>query len=425
MAFLRTVSTRRLLALIAACLAVAVGGTAIAVAASSGGPVPKAEPLAQAAHGVLAAPAVNGITADISFTNHLIAASNLGEASSPLLTGATGRLWLSSDHKLLRIELQGSNGDAQLVVNGHTFWVYDPSSNTVYKGKLPAVAAARHRESAARSGWTAYAPLSRPATSHDAIPSIAQIQAEIAKLSKHLDLSGAIPGDVAGQPTYSVRVSPLHSGGLLGSAEIAFDAVRGIPLQFSVYAQGDSSPVIQLTATNISFGQVAASSFAVPQTPGAKVVDVTVPSGSSAKAKLAHGTLARLKRNAASVTGVAAVAGKVRFSLRSPATLAGLPRQSVRLLDWGGSPAALVTYGEGVGEIAVIEQSAAATATASGAASGHRQELQLPTVSINGVTGEELDTALGTMIRFTRSGVAYAVLGSVPPVAAEAAARGL
>jgi hypothetical protein len=29
------------------------------------------------------------------------------------------------------------------------------------------------------------------------------------------------------------------------------------------------------------------------------------------------------------------------------------------------------------------------------------------------------------MIRFTRSGVAYTVLGSVPPVAAEAAARGL
>ncbi len=37
--------------------------------------------------------------------------------------------------------------------------------------------------------------------------------------------------------------------------------------------------------------------------------------------------------------------------------------------------------------------------------------LNLPTVSINGATGQELDTALGTVLRFTRGGVAYTVLG--------------
>jgi hypothetical protein len=46
-------------------------------------------------------------------------------------------------------------------------------------------------------------------------------------------------------------------------------------------------------------------------------------------------------------------------------------------------------------------------------------------VSIAGATGQELATALGTMVRFTRGGVAYTVIGSVPPAAAEAAARGL
>ena len=51
--------------------------------------------------------------------------------------------------------------------------------------------------------------------------------------------------------------------------------------------------------------------------------------------------------------------------------------------------------------------------------------LSLPTVSINGATGQELDTALGTMVRFTRDGVAYTVIGSVPSAAADAAARGL
>ena len=49
----------------------------------------------------------------------------------------------------------------------------------------------------------------------------------------------------------------------------------------------------------------------------------------------------------------------------------------------------------------------------------------LPKVNIDGATGEELATALGTMLTFERGGVAYTVLGSVPPAAAENAARGL
>jgi outer membrane lipoprotein-sorting protein len=414
MSFLRTVSTRRLLALIVAAVAVAGGGTAIAVAAGSSSPTPTAEGLAQAVHGALTAPPVTGMSADISFTNHLIATSNLGDHLSPLLAGTpTGRIWLSTDHQHLRIELQGNNGDAQLVVNGNSFWVYDPSSNTVYEGQLPATATATTH--AKKSGKAA-------ATKADVIPSIAQIQTEITSLAKHLNLSTAIPGDVGGQPTYSVQVRPQHDGGLLSSAQVAWDAINGVPLQFSVYAQGDTNPVLQLTASNISFGTIDPSSFSVPQPAGAKVVNVTVPSGSTAKSKLTHKA-----RHAASVTGVAAVAGKVHFSLAAPATLAGLPRQSTRLLDWGGTPAALVTYGQGLGAVVVIEQTAKTTSgSGSGAGSGLGQQLALPTVSIsNGVSGQELDTALGTMIRFTRSGVDYTVLGSVPPVAAEAAARGL
>jgi outer membrane lipoprotein-sorting protein len=422
MTFLRTISTRRLLALIAVCVTVVVGGTAIAVAASSGGPVPKPEPLAQAVHGALTAPEVTGISARISFTNHLIESSDLGQASSPILTGATGRLWLSTNHQLLRLELQGDNGDAQVVLNGRSFWVYDPSSDTVYRGQLPADTS-KHA-----SSGTAATP------TDDTVPSIAEIQTDITNLSKHLNLSGAIPGDVAGQPVYTVRVSPQHDGGLLGAIKIGWDAVRGVPLRVAVYAQGDSSPVLELKATDISYGPVAASDFAVSPPVGAKVVTVTVPDGGSnaklAQSKLAHAKaadtkLARGQRRAAMVTGAAAVAGRLHFSLVAPATLVGLPRHAVRLLDWGGSPAALVTYGENLGGIAVIEQSAPSTATSSSTQGSRGEELQLPTVSINGATGDELDTALGTMIRFTRSGVAYTVLGSVPPVAAEAAARGL
>src|SRR4051812_228252 len=137
MKFIRTVSTGRLLATIVGLLAAIAAGTAIAVAASGPGPVPPPKPLPSAVHKALAAPPVTGITADISFTNHLIDSSDFaGEHADPVLQGATGRLWLSNDHRL-RLELQSDNGDAQVVINQRSFWISDPSSHTVYKGTLP------------------------------------------------------------------------------------------------------------------------------------------------------------------------------------------------------------------------------------------------------------------------------------------------
>ncbi len=73
----------------------------------------------------------------------------------------------------------------------------------------------------------------------------------------------------------------------------------------------------------------------------------------------------------------------------------------------------------------MIEQVAKPDGQAQLSGNGDQRGLSLPTVSIKGATGQELDTALGTMIRFTRGGVTYTVIGSVPPAAAELAARAL
>jgi outer membrane lipoprotein-sorting protein len=410
MKFLRTVSTRRLLASIAGLLAAAVAGTAIAVAASGSGPVPPPKPLAQAIHSALAAPKLTGVTARITFTNHLIDASNL-QGSDPVLSGATGRLWLS-DHRL-RLELQSDNGDAQVVINHGSFWISDPGMNTVYQGTLPADHSQAGEKPNGASG----------------IPSLAEIQSDLAKLAKNANVSNAIPTDVAGQPTYTVRVSPKHDGGLLGAGELAWDAAKGAPLRFAVYARGNTTPVLELKATNISYGAVPASTFAISPPSGAKVVKISAPRDNHASGPaVAHGRHGRM-------ASVAAVAKSLPFTLRAPSQLVGLPRRSVTRLDFGGHPAALVTYGANLGGIAVIEQAPDSAQAGGAAASGasakpgkggdHGSGLNLPTVSINGVTGQELDTALGTVVRFTRAGVGYTVLGSVPAAAADAAARAL
>ncbi len=415
MRFLRTVSTQRLLAMIAGVVVAIAAGTAIAVAAAGGGPVPRREGLATAIHQALAAPSVKGISARITFTNHLIDSSDL-QGSDPILQGASGRLWLSTDRRLLRLELQSDNGDAQVVVNNGSFWVYDPSSNTAYEGKLPA----QHASSDTNTRRHAAA---------DRLPSVRKIQTQLNDVMRHTTLSTAIPSDVASQPTYTVRVSPKHDGGLLGAAELAWDSVHGVPLRVAVYARGDSSPVLELKATDISYSSVSTSVFNISPPSGAKVVKVSAPGSHAGRLAAAHRRAAHSRKDL-SVNGLTAVQRHLSFHLLAPSILVGLPRQSVTLLDWAGTPAALVTYGQHLGGIAVIEQTEKSTAasvsqSSSSGSNGERRGLSLPTVSINGATGQELDTALGTMVRFTRAGVSYTVLGSVPPAAADAAARAL
>jgi outer membrane lipoprotein-sorting protein len=356
---------------------------------------------------------VAGISARITFTNHLIDTSAF-QGTDPIITGATGRLWISNDHQI-RLELQSNNGDAQVVVNQHSWWISDPAQNTVYEGTLPA-----DHENADQA---------KKADSHGGIPTIAQIQTDLTKLMKHVNVSGAIPSDVAGQPAYTVSVSPKHDGGLLGSAQVAWDAIRGVPLRLAIYARGSSSPVLELKATDISFGAVPASDFNVAPPAGSKVVKISTMGHANAtheRRLFKFGKQAKQARHE-QASGVSAVAARLPFTLQAPSTLVGLPRHSTELLNWGGKRAALVTYGQNLGGIAVIEQTQSAKSaqqSSSQTQDGH-SGFSLPTVSINGATAQELDTALGTVVQFSRGGVSYIVLGSVPSAAADAAARAL
>ena len=119
------------------------GTTAIAIAATGGGPKPPPRPLANAVHDALAAPPVEGVTARVHFTDNLIGESVL-EGSDPILGGASGRLWATADGRL-RLELQadvskGSAGDFELLLNGNRITAYDPGTETAYRY------AARRRE---------------------------------------------------------------------------------------------------------------------------------------------------------------------------------------------------------------------------------------------------------------------------------------
>jgi outer membrane lipoprotein-sorting protein len=369
----RRLSNRGLLVLVAAVAGAAAVAAGLAVTAFGGGAAtPPPEPLAQALHDAASAPPVEGVTARISFTNHLLgsdALGGLGGGGSPLL-GASGRLWATNDGHL-RLEFQSDAGDAQIVTDGQKLTVYDGTSNTAYELTLP-----QHDSTT-------------PSTT-DTPPTLDEITNALASFGDYADLSDPVPGSVAGQPAYTVTASPKDGGGLLGGGEISWDANTGVPLHVAIDARGSSSPVLDLSVTDISYGSVPSSDVDIAPPAGAKIVNVSTPSG-----------------------GASAGQPGTAFTPVAPDTLDGLARNEIRPEGAG----ALITYGEGLGTIVVHEEPAQ---------SGESGPLDaLPTVTVGDVTGHELVTALGAVVAFDRGGISYTVAGSVTQADAEAAARAL
>jgi outer membrane lipoprotein-sorting protein len=364
----RRLSVSRLLLVCAIAVAIGISATALASAVGSGAK-PPTKSLAEAVHDALGGHSVEGVSANITLTNRLLEGANLasgngqagGLASSPLVKGASGRLWIAKDGRV-RLELQAEKGDTEIYYDGKTVTMYDTASNTLYRYTLPT--------------GTQKDTSTQPDTSthpHE-IPSVAKIEEAIAHLKKNANLSEATPTNVGGQPAYTVRVSPKESGSLLGGAELSFDAAHGIPLRTAIYSStSPSSPVIELAATEVTYGPVEASVFSFTPPSGAKVEDL----GSSTSAPHASGGTA----------------------------------------DKGSKPT-VTSHGKGLTTIGVLE-SKAGSKSSSSALEG------LPKVNINGVSASELRTELGTILTFERSGVRYVLGGSVTPTAIEALARGL
>jgi hypothetical protein len=385
----RQLSTRRLIALIVLVVGVAVGaGVGSMAALGNSAQTPPPLPLDQALHDALTAPAPDGVSARVQFTNNLFPSGALagvpGQEGSALLSGASGRLWWSPDGRG-RLELQSDAGDTQAFWGDGRLTVFDSSSNTAYTLPLPAHTAKNPSEA----------------------PTLADIDAFLKRVAEDWSVSGAEPADVAGQPAYRVTVTPQHSAGLLGSLGLAWDATHGVPLEISVHAQGQSAPVLALSVTDVSFGPVSDSDLSVTLPAGVKTVDL----GSGSATESSGSSTGQQQP----VTGLAAVQAAVPFSIVAPDTLVGLPRQSVRLIG-GEHKGALVLYGRGLGGIALVEREAGANPD---------QASSLPEVALGQTTGHELATQLGTVLFFDRGGVSFVLAGSMPAAAAEAAARDL
>jgi outer membrane lipoprotein-sorting protein len=381
---LRRLSTTRLIILLTAVVAIAVAAAAVTMAARADSTKPPKRSLPAAVQHALSAKLPAGVTARIKFTNRLFSSAALPDTGSTVVTGASGRLWASKGH--LRLELQSTSGDSQLILTKAGATLYDAATNSVYK--LPFPAGARTHESGGSPEH------------QGGVPGVSEISKLLARIGASANVSGAKPSNVAGQPAYTVRISPKHDGGLLGAAELAWDSNRGVPLRIAIYSSTDRSPVLELKVTDISYGAISPSVFQLNPPAGATTTTLEIPSAKD----LAH----------AKPTTTAAGP-----QVRAPHSLVGLPRQFARTIRSDKGQASVVVYGRGLGAIAVIERPGAGAKNQTGPLGA------LPSVSINGSSGHELSTPLGTVLTWQRGGVSYTLIGSIPASAAEAAAREL
>ena len=371
--WVRQASTAQLAAIGVAAAVVFVAANVVAGLDTGGARPPQPATLSELTLHELGDTGAEGITANFRYRNSLVPTTSLipqasaGGSSLPLVTGANGRLWYA--HGRLRMEFQTDQGDTQLVVHGTHALMYDASDGTAFAATLPSIATLGRL----RSGLAGATQL-------------------LGRLRSTLHISAPVPGVTAGRPSYTVRMQPLESTGLLSQVALTVDAETGTPLRLEVYGRGQPKPLVEFALSNVHYGAVDPSVFKLRLPFGMKPVPVRFGGPPSLGATV---------------------------SCTAPAQLGGLPLQSCREASRSDElPGRLLLYGRSFGSVVVLEQ------PGGGDPGGGLWGL-LPSVSVAGADGRELVTPLGTVVRFARGGITYTVLGSLPRPVVEAVARGL
>jgi|SRR5579875_641040 len=170
-----------------------------------------------------------------------------------LLTGShTIRIWYGGPHQL-RIAVPGAMSESDIILNGHTGWYWQSSTNTVTKLTFPA---------GQRAATTPELPVLTPQQA---------AQQAIAAVGPTTRVSVQTNVTVAGVPAYQLMLVPRSADSLVGQVRIAIDATHHVPLRVQVYARHASNPAFQVGFTSISFAHPAAANFDFTAPPGAKV----------------------------------------------------------------------------------------------------------------------------------------------------------
>jgi outer membrane lipoprotein-sorting protein len=194
-------------------------------------------------------------------------AAGLGGGTTPaimdlLTSDQTYRVWQSPDG--VRVANTLRVGERDLVANQTDAWLWDSTTQTarhlIYDGAAMQAAVQAQRDAAPPD----------PATLATAV---------VRRLAPYADLSVTSTQWVAGEPSYTLVLTPSSPTTSVGSIQVALDANNWMPLQLEVFAKGADAPSISVGFTSIAFGAVDPSTFDFTPPAGATVTTTTLPSG--------------------------------------------------------------------------------------------------------------------------------------------------
>ena len=273
--------------------AVPVGAVAIAAAVTAGSmiSVAQASPELPARTPAQLLAAVAGRTAPPpAFTGTVVETASLGipqlpglgnqNSATSLLAGShTIKVWYANPAHF-RLSMPVPMSESDLIHNGRQVWVWQSSTNSVTRMQLPAKAPA----GAAPMPTTA--PTGVPLTPQQAASEALKAVGPSTNVSVQRTVS------VAGQPAYQLALSPKSVNSLIGRVTIAIDAAKNVPLRVQVFARGARTPAFQVGFTSISYVTPAAANFTFTPPRGAKVKNVTLPTGAMHRSAAATGQAA-------------------------------------------------------------------------------------------------------------------------------------
>jgi len=255
-----------------------------------------------------------------------------------LTSDQTYRVWQSSDG--VRVANLLRAGERDLIVNKTDGWLWDSTTQTARHLTFDSAVMKAQAQAEQQAGIP---------------PDPATLAAKIVRqLAPFADPSVTSTQWVAGEPTYTLVLTPTSPSTLVGSIQVALDASNWMPLQLEVFAKGSDTPAIRVGFTSISFGPVDPSTFDFTPPAGANVTTMALPTGG----QHARSTDTQQTQPRTFGTGFDTV---IAYRLTTP-----LPRQAEAFLPYSGPLASVMTVDTGTdtwvlaGAVPVSELNAAA-----------------------------------------------------------------
>jgi outer membrane lipoprotein-sorting protein len=186
-----------------------------------------------------------------------VGGSGSSDMSSLVAGSHTLRVWYAGpDH--VRVALQGSLGESDLVRSGPDLWTWSSSTKSATHHRVPV------------------AGNEAPSTLASASPVTPQQAAEAAlkAISPTTKVTTDGTAVVAGRSAYELVLQPKDTGSLVSSVRIAIDGRTHVPTRVQVYG-GSSRPAFEVGFTAVDFSRPDPSMFRFNPPPGTKVTDST------------------------------------------------------------------------------------------------------------------------------------------------------